>query len=498
MGKDKQKEDLCAIFVHGGAGYHSRENESKHLEACQQAAKAGMTFLRNGGTAVDAVEVALMVLEDAPITNAGYGSNLNVKGIVEGDASIVDHLGRSGACGAVPTVKNPIMLARKIYDQAHKSPGMSRVPPNLLVGEGAADFAWNNGVILVPDEALITPASKARYDAWCKEIAEWEAENPKDPEQGPVNAWLRRPLTPISTRIAQMDMAAQAEIKEEMPTIGGFSSDFDDPAQLKNGKSMDGPPLKGYCAPASPRTSTSSINASMSMGRSAPAGGSGSSLPTKGPEEGKDLITDTVGAIAVDMFGNIAAGSSSGGIGMKHRGRVGPAALIGIGTHVMPIDPTDPEETSVAAVTSGTGEHIASTFAASTCSSRVYYSQRMDHAGSFNNVTEEEAISAMITKEFTGHPAVSNSEISGSIGIMCVKKNVDGIVLYFAHNTESFAIASMSNYQSSPSCLMSRNVRRGPVAQGATKFRPKESKDKAKDDERDTDKKKKRKADRVS
>jgi taspase (threonine aspartase 1) len=63
---------------------------------------AGMNFLRNGGTAVDAVEVAIAMMENAVITNAGYGSNLNAKGTVECDASIVDHFGRSGACGAVP------------------------------------------------------------------------------------------------------------------------------------------------------------------------------------------------------------------------------------------------------------------------------------------------------------------------------------------------------------------------------------------------------------
>lgn len=65
------------------------------------AAQLGMLILKNGGSALDAVEAAIKTLEDREITNAGYGSNLAMDGVVECDASIVDHFGRSGAVGAV-------------------------------------------------------------------------------------------------------------------------------------------------------------------------------------------------------------------------------------------------------------------------------------------------------------------------------------------------------------------------------------------------------------
>lgn len=139
-----------------------------------------------------------------------------------------------------------------------------------------------------------------------------------------------------------------------------------------------------------------------------------SSLPAKSQLDGvmstapkaipsqEDNITDTVGAIAVDCFGNIAAGSSSGGIGMKHNGRTGPAALVGVGTSVVPVEPGDKNKTCVAAVCSGTGEHMATTSAAGLCASRLYFNQKKGRGGVILLTDEEGALRGFVEKDFMG------------------------------------------------------------------------------------------------
>lgn len=188
--------------------------------------------------------------------------------------------------------------------------------------------------------------------------------------------------------------------------------------------------------------------------------------------EDRDLITDTVGAIAIDLQGRIAAGSSSGGIGMKHRGRVGPAALVGVGTAVIPVDSEDEDAVSVAAVTSGTGEHMATTMASYKCAERLYHCTRRGAGGVDVREDDEDAVmQSFVTADFMGHPGVRHQPSVGAIGVMAVKKSRRGYYFYFAHNTDSFALASMSSAEKAPVCTMSRTPESNAVIRGGRKIR---------------------------
>lgn len=131
-----------SIAIHGGAGTILREQMSDELQQSiladlEAAVKAGHQILATGGEALDAVVVAVKVLEDSPNFNAGKGSVLTHNEMVEMDASVMD--GRHQAAGAVAGVRhirNPIELARDVMRNSNHV---------LLMGEGAEKFAFEQG-----------------------------------------------------------------------------------------------------------------------------------------------------------------------------------------------------------------------------------------------------------------------------------------------------------------------------------------------------------------
>ncbi len=119
-----------AIIAHGGAGGINYPQRRKN--GLIKATATGYDVLRQGGSSIDAVERACMILEDTTIFNAGTGSSLNLSGIPEMDASIMTSELKFGAVAAVRNIKNPARLARLV---------MEKTDHLLLGGEGAIKFA---------------------------------------------------------------------------------------------------------------------------------------------------------------------------------------------------------------------------------------------------------------------------------------------------------------------------------------------------------------------
>ncbi len=147
---------MKAIIVHGGAWDIPPELHAEHLAGCRAAAEAGWVILAAGGTALDAVEAAVRIMEDHPVFDAGRGSHLNRDGVVELDAGIMDGCTlMAGAVASVKRVANPISLARRVL---HDSPHV------FLVGEGAERFAAEAGVPLCDPAELVVERERLLWD----------------------------------------------------------------------------------------------------------------------------------------------------------------------------------------------------------------------------------------------------------------------------------------------------------------------------------------------
>ena len=346
------------------------------------------------------------------------------------------------------------------------------MPPNLLVGQGATDFAFEQGMPVLPHDYLISAGARQRWLRWKEDLekvgkrnADEEPDVPEIEEHdneeiqrqreahirlmagvwnesqtySPQSSAALSPNTDVSAIDTSQCPPLRDSVRDQPPSSlladteawlrktqgndGQASSRSDDCCENDNGSYVDvnfqwnrpsivhSRPHEGLSVndelqtPGEPRRGNEStrddkmppINSFCPITRPGALAHS-----ARGEDRSEDDITDTVGAIAIDCFGNIAAGSSSGGIGMKHRGRTGPAALVGIGTAVIPLEPADKDRCSVAAVTSGTGEHMATTMAANTCASRVYFGNRRSVGGGTEQTDDEGAIRAFVERDFMG------------------------------------------------------------------------------------------------
>jgi len=149
----KSTEGQYALVIHGGAGTILKssmtdEMEAAYLASLNRALDAGEKILQNGGTAIDAIEAAIMIMEDDPLFNAGKGAVFTHEGTNELDASIM--MGgdlNAGAVGGVSTIKNPILAARAV---------MSNSPHVMMVGKGAEAFAATQGIEMVDPSYFFT------------------------------------------------------------------------------------------------------------------------------------------------------------------------------------------------------------------------------------------------------------------------------------------------------------------------------------------------------
>lgn len=214
-----------AIIVHGGAGEWPKLKQAAGLSGVHEAATLGFRLLRQAGSAVQAVEAAVMQMEDNPIFNAGRGSTLNLLGDVEADAGIMDGRNLRGAGVALLRhLKNPVGLARVVMEKTDHA---------LLAGQSAEKLGEAFG--------------------------------------------LRKANLKLPERVREWKEARR---------------------QLEKGS-----------------LTNSSRNTKLIRSR------------------GKSLLGDTVGALAIDQNGDLAAADSTGGVSLKLPGRIGDSPILGAGLY---------------------------------------------------------------------------------------------------------------------------------------------------------------------
>lgn len=293
-----------AIVVHGGAGVIERsdlkpEQDAAYREALARVTEAGGAVLAAGGSAVDAVEAAVRLLEDDPLFNAGRGAVFTAEGRNELDAAIMDGASlQAGAVAGVTRTEHPISLARAVMEtSAHV----------MLIGEGADAFSRAHGL----------------------------------PQVEPTHFFTDRRWRSL-----------EAELR----------------------KQGEPPPPRPAGAP--PPTSRTAL-----AHDEGPKG-----APDRRAADRLDLAHDegklgTVGVVALDAKGDVAAGTSTGGTTAKRWGRVGDSPLIGAGTYA--------SNKACAVSATGTGEYFI----------RLAVAARIANLVEFKGLTPQDAADRVVQDE---------------------------------------------------------------------------------------------------
>ncbi|NXM47624.1 TASP1 aspartase, partial [Gymnorhina tibicen] len=338
------------VLVHAGAGYHSESKAKEYKHVCKRACQKAIEKLQAGALATDAVTAALIELEDSPFTNAGLGSNLNLLGEIECDASIMD--GKSlnfGAVGALSGIKNPVSVANRLLCEGQKGKlSAGRIPPCFLVGEGAYRWAVDHGIPACPPGIMATRFSLAAFKRNKRKL----------------------------------------ELAEKVET---------DLIQLKKRRQSN-------------------------------------------EKENDSGTLDTVGAVVVDQEGNVAAAVSSGGLALKHPGRVGQAALYGCGCWA-----------------ENTGAHNPYSTAVSTSGIYYFYKYLMKECScALQTEDAHQALLETMQNKFIGSPFLANEDgvLGGVIVLRSCRCSAEPessqekptllVEFLWSHTTESMCVGYMS------------------------------------------------------
>ena len=293
------------LVIHGGAGtilksQMTPEKEKAYQEGLRRALEKGDSILKAGGTALDAVEATVRVLEDNPLFNAGKGAVFTNAGRNELDAAIMD--GRNLAAGSVAgvtVIRNPISAARAV---------MEKSPHVMMAGKGAEDFASQQGLEIVDPSYFYTE------DRW---------------------RGLRR-----------MQQRDSIDNLKKSKTRSHFPSNVDE-------NMMQLQTLEAELAAISDPAERAELLREMAVLRQ--------SILME-PHEEK---FGTVGAVALDRQGNLAAATSTGGMMNKKFGRIGDAPIIGAGTYA--------NNKTVAISATGWGEYFIRLVMAKSISDRMEF-----------------------------------------------------------------------------------------------------------------------------